>query len=126
MSSVMNSPSSEYSTIVKVIAFIVLTAGYLLIGFSRFILGVHSANQILYGFLLGLWTVLMCIFLLDPLVYSHQKQLRSSKVTKAEITSYVTWYGVFSTMGLGSQMAVFLYVDSIHGFELDKTSTANI
>ena len=87
MSSVMNSPSSEHSTIVKVIAFVFLTVGYLLIGLSRFILGVHSANQILYGFLLGLWTVLMCIFLLDPLVYNQQKQLRSSKVTKVEILS---------------------------------------
>ena len=29
-------------------------------------------------------------------------------------------------MALASQMAVFLYVDSIHGFELDKTSIANI
>jgi membrane-associated phospholipid phosphatase len=42
--SILKSPSSEYSTLTKIIAFSVLTVGYLAIGFSRFILGVHSAN----------------------------------------------------------------------------------
>lgn len=41
-------------------------SGAMLIGYSRFILGVHSANQILYGFLLGLWSIAMSIAFIQP------------------------------------------------------------
>lgn len=44
LESMMRSPRTGFSTIVKVIAFVVLTIGYFAIGYSRFILGVHSAN----------------------------------------------------------------------------------
>ena len=44
LESMMRSPRESYGIIVKVIAFVVLTMGYFAIGYSRFILGVHSAN----------------------------------------------------------------------------------
>ena len=58
-------------------AFIVLTAGFLSVGYSRFILGVHSANQILYGFIIGLWSVLFCTTTLDPIIESMVENLKN-------------------------------------------------
>ena len=40
--------------------------------------------------------------------------------------SQVQWYGAYSALALVSQMAVFLYVESIDGFDLDETSQTNI
>ena len=37
--------------------------------FSRFIVGVHSANQLLYGFLIGIVTVLLCVQVIRPKIY---------------------------------------------------------
>ena len=50
----------------KLAMFVVFTSGYLLIGYSRFLLGVHSANQIVYGWLLGAWTCVLCVGVLNP------------------------------------------------------------
>jgi membrane-associated phospholipid phosphatase len=57
----------------KILAFIILTIGYLSMGFSRLLMGVHSLNQIIYGYLLGLMTLLLVLLFLQPLVISTIK-----------------------------------------------------
>lgn len=52
----------------KFIVFLILVIGAILVGYSRFILGVHSVDQVLYGSILGVWTLLMCLWLINPLV----------------------------------------------------------
>ena len=43
---------------------LVMTAYFILLGWSRMILGVHSINQVLYGWILGIWLALACHFCL--------------------------------------------------------------
>jgi membrane-associated phospholipid phosphatase len=50
----------EYSPVLKISSFIVMTFGYLAIGWSRMVLGAHSLNQVIYGFLLGALSI--CLF----------------------------------------------------------------
>ena len=49
-------------------------------GYSRFLLGVHSANQIMYGFMLGLWTLFVCINYVRPLIVSEVTFAQAVKV----------------------------------------------
>lgn len=70
---------------IQIVSFVILTLGYLAIGYSRFVLGVHSANQILYGFLLGGWSIVMCACWLDPLVSDLIDQIRNKKLTKDQV-----------------------------------------
>ena len=61
-----NKHFKKQSSIIKVTSFIFLLAAGLEMGHSRFVLGLHSANQILYGDLLGLWCLIFCIFFMEP------------------------------------------------------------
>ena len=52
--------------------------------FSRFIVGVHSANQLLYGFLIGIVTVLLCVQVIRPKIYewlSSKKPVSSWRIS---------------------------------------------
>ena len=49
-------------------AFTILTLGWVIMGYSRFVLGVHGANQIIYGAMLGLLTCPFCIQIIGPWV----------------------------------------------------------
>ena len=117
---------AQYSIATKLVAFIIFTVGFLAIGFSRFILGVHSANQILYGFLLGLWTILMCVVLVDPLIEEQLAGLKSKSVPMEQVQKQIMWYGGLSLFALGSQIAVYWYVDSKNAFDLDPAYKALI
>ena len=44
--------------------------------YSRLELGLHAINQVLYGWLLGLWTIIMCINWIDPQIYSFCEQIK--------------------------------------------------
>jgi membrane-associated phospholipid phosphatase len=60
--------SSNLRKLIKCLSFVFLTFAYLLMGFSRFALGAHSANQIIYGFIVGLWSCLACVHLINPFI----------------------------------------------------------
>jgi len=47
---------------------IVLQLGWFTMVYSRFFLGIHSLNQLIYGCLLGIWSLYMCYTWLNPLV----------------------------------------------------------
>ena len=107
-------------------AFVVLTLGYLAIGYSRFILGVHSANQILYGFIIGLWSVLFCIFTLDPIIEGMVENLKKKTMAKSKVFVYVGVSVVSSLVALASMIAAFEYVEGKDGFSLTPTYRKNI
>jgi membrane-associated phospholipid phosphatase len=48
----------------KFLVFLILTIGYLAMGASRLVLGVHSLNQVFYGFALGLWSLIFVMWFL--------------------------------------------------------------
>jgi membrane-associated phospholipid phosphatase len=82
----------------KPYALAVLVPGFLLMGFSRFILGVHSANQILYGYLWGGWTYLVvCYWLRDHIYTSLKSDKPNGDLLKVTIYSFL---GILATFGV--------------------------
>ena len=57
--------------VVRIVSFVVLLLGFLAVGLSRLIVGVHSLNQVIYGFLLGLWTLTYMLMYWRPVVKRH-------------------------------------------------------
>jgi membrane-associated phospholipid phosphatase len=60
-------PFATAGTVIRFVSFLILLLGFLAIGLSRLILGVHSLNQVIYGFMLGLWTLGFVIQVVQPL-----------------------------------------------------------
>lgn len=52
--------------ILTFLTFIIFTLGWFSMGYSRYILGVHSSAQLLYGFLLGAWSAFLAIKYINP------------------------------------------------------------
>ena len=69
--------SSIYSSeiLIQIITVILSMAFPVLIGFSRVYLGVHSFDQVLNGWLLGLWCALFAHFMLRNQIMSHVEKL---------------------------------------------------
>ena len=65
------------------VSFIFLLIAALLMAYSRFILGVHSLNQLVYGFLLGVWGLVVCLWYIDPLIREFMDEFRAQKSDKA-------------------------------------------
>jgi hypothetical protein len=58
--------------VLKIILFVVINLIIILIGISRIFLGVHSINQIIYGYLIGF----CCYFLVFHVFYLHRKSAK--------------------------------------------------
>ena len=57
--------------VVRIVSFVVLLLGFLAVGLSRLIVGVHSLNQVIYGFLRGLWTLTYMLIYWRSVVKRH-------------------------------------------------------
>lgn len=57
---------------------IVIQVGWVLMCYSRFYLGIHSLNQLIYGALLGAWSLYMCLTWLNPLVVSTVQYVKEN------------------------------------------------
>lgn len=111
----------------QIISFIILAAGVLAVGFSRFILGVHSANQIFYGYLLGAWSLFFSLWIVDPLIGQMVEKLKSSKVTKEEHSRMMKQLSAWTLLILVIMVAVFLIVEfGIDGFNVKALYINNI
>jgi hypothetical protein len=104
----------------------VLTLGYLSIGYSRFVLGAHASNQIFYGFLLGGWSLLMCVYFLGPRVQRLVDMLKKKQLSPEEQKSALTSGYALTFFMVLAQTLVFLYVDSLGGFDIPANLAANI
>ena len=60
-------------------------------GYSRIVLGAHSINQVLYGFLLGLWTAVWVLFIVRKTLLLHLADIRDRKLAKSEAKYFVGW-----------------------------------
>ena len=68
------------------VSFPVLVVGFLTIGLSRMILGVHSLDQLIYGWVIGLWTLTYILIFWRPLVKSHFYKIKNKQLTSKELT----------------------------------------
>ena len=60
----------------KLISFIILLSGALAIAISRLILGVHSVDQVIYGFTLGLWCLAYFLIYWKPIIEDNLLTIR--------------------------------------------------
>ena len=94
----------------------------LLMVFSRLVLGAHSLNQVLYGSLLGYWTVSFIISFLRPFLLSHIKKV-VSKILDPEILKFylavasLIYFNVWT-----SNFWVYFYLDYTDSFGIDFTN----
>ena len=71
----------EFTFPQKVAIFVVLNIGWMVMGYSRLILGMHSLNQIIYGGFMGLLTCAFCIKVIGPIVAAEIFDLKTSRKT---------------------------------------------
>jgi hypothetical protein len=74
--------------------------------------GVHALNQIVYGWLLGIWTLAMCINWIDPMIYYYWKNIRQND----ESRSFFNFGTVLSFFQLCMISFVFLVMKSKNYF----------
>ena len=60
---------------VRIIGFILAVAFGATIGYSRLFLGVHSLNQILFGWLLGVWLAFTMHFIFKDKIMKNARKL---------------------------------------------------
>ena len=101
--------SNFYSTATYVIAMIFAFAWASLIPLSRYILGVHSADQIIYGSSIGIWNGFYLHFLLRDHWLRYIKRFRANKYSfdaldrKEKLRAFIisfTMFFVFITMSI--------------------------
>ena len=91
-------------------SFLILVVGFLAVGFSRMIVGVHSLNQVLYGYALGLWTVVYVLCYWRPVVQQHMTMLEHKLCTPQQAHQLVTGVGCCSCAALLLLIVVYQYV----------------
>ena len=76
---------------------LVSAAFYFVIGYSRFILGVHALNQVLFGFAFGIWIALAYHFICKKLIFDyvkntiyHDKMHKACSMTDAAMGLFFT------------------------------------
>ena len=69
--------------IARAFVFIVLLLGILSVGLSRMIVGVHSLNQIIYGYLIGFWTLAYVLTYWRPVIKHHMTQIQKRALTSS-------------------------------------------
>lgn len=117
--------SSAFSWILKAIAFCVLAAGFICVCFSRMVLGLHALNQVIYGSLVGIWSVAFVIAYLRPTVKAHMDLIQRKAITKEELARLISMVGAICFTAMGALALSFpvvrstytmpqAYVDNIH------------
>lgn len=91
------------------ISFVVLAASNLAMGFSRLVLGVHSANQVLYGVLLGLWTVTWCVYFMRSALFKHVEKIANHELTMSDIKYYMVCVWMINISAYIMQITLFMY-----------------
>ena len=86
----LSASQNQTGVCTQVTAFVILSLGYLGIGYSRFLLGAHASNQIFYGFLLGGWSLMMCIYFIGPRVQRLVDMLKRKQLTPDDQKSALT------------------------------------
>ena len=97
--------------IFAVLSFIVLTLGWFTMAYSRFILGLHSFNQLLYGVLLGVWSLYMNLSWFNPLVAKTVEHVKENGWTGGSSKKY---FIIAAIITLITQVAVIIAHYSIN------------
>ena len=63
----------------KLFLFFAATAIWLMIGYSRVLLGMHGWDQVLFGWMLGWWNACVCHFIIRQPFTSHIDELTNKE-----------------------------------------------
>lgn len=89
------------------ICFGVLVLGFLAVGMSRLILGMHALDQVIYGFFLGLWTVTYMITTWRPIVRGHMYDIKTRRLSGARLSLLLTMVAITSISLLTLMVSVY-------------------
>ena len=79
------------------------------IGYSRLFMGVHSMDQIIFGWSLGIWIALTSHFVLRKPLNKHSEDLCKNNPVNRSMTMLLTT--IFFVMCLGSEIATYWIVN---------------
>ena len=113
-------------TLITICAFVILFSGSLLLAYSRFITGMHTANQVLYGLMLGYWSALTCIFFIDPRVEVWLNKLYADQMSKREMLNGLAVNLIASFVAIFSVTIALLVMVKQGKFTLPPDIVANI
>ena len=74
--------------------------GFLTVGLSRLIVGVHSLDQVIYGFLLGLWTVAYVLLYWRQVIKNHIISIKKRTYTRKYLGLFLLYFGCMSAIVL--------------------------
>jgi hypothetical protein len=83
-----------------------------MIGFARFYEGVHSINQILYGWTIGLWIAFYLHFCFRDIIIAHIEQLLLTKnIDKVPFVKLSVICSVLGILAFLSQLLTYIFVE---------------
>lgn len=109
------------SLIKKAIIFVLAIVTPLLVGFSRLYNGDHSMDQILYGWLLGLWIAFSNHYVLRDGILEHIDNLLYKKIpyTQLNFQEFFWFASLLTAAAIGSMILTFYVVDNSFEIPLD-------
>lgn len=105
-------------------AFIVLTFGYLAVGFSRLVMGVHSLNQVLDGFVVGFWTLAYVLKFWRPMIKAHVEQMKQREMDRQDAVRLLIYVWLFCFAQVVVLSAIYLIV--MDSYKMPDKYQANI
>ena len=67
----------------------------IIVGFCRLFVGAHSMDQIIFGWLLGVWIALTYFTLIREYVHKHIQDLTTGQTTSSNSVYYLISTGIF-------------------------------
>ena len=104
--------------IFMVFSFIILTLGWLSMSYSRFILGLHSSGQLIYGGLLGAWSLFLCLKYINPRIKAAITATRQNGFGP-ESKKYMICIGAICFAELVSIIVAHAVIDSQGKYQFD-------
>ena len=98
-----------------------------IIGFARFYEGVHSINQILYGWTIGLWIAFYLHFCFRDMIIDHIERLLSTKNNQK--VPFVKLSLICGAIGVGaflSQLLTYIFVEMTIDPSVEATYRINM
>ena len=93
---------------IRVFALVVAVTFSFTIGYSRVFLGVHAWNQLLFGWMFGIWLAVTYFFCYKDWIIGRLDELNKAK--EKQVRGLVTWGVVFFVLSMSIENANYLIV----------------
>jgi hypothetical protein len=83
------------------------------IGYTRLLLGAHTLNQLIFGWLIGIWVALNFYFLLRDLVLEHVENLLKGGMLESDVSKYALKSSLIFAVGIAFQSFLFSTLNNV-------------